>query len=82
MVRGDGDLEPRLLAGDDDRDCSRACFGDLTRWSFALSLGGDLSFSLCDRLAFAGDRGDLARSFAFSFGGDLSLSLCDAPGFA
>jgi len=79
-VRGDGDLEPRLLAGDGDRDCSLACFGDLTRWSFAFSLGGDLS--LCDRLALAGDRGDLARSFAFSLGGDLSLSLCDALGLA
>jgi len=76
LVRGDGDLEPRLLAGEGDRDCSLACFGDLTRWSFAFSLGGDLS--LCDRLALAGDRGDLARSFAFSLGGDLSLSLCDA----
>jgi len=76
FVRSDGDLEPRLLAGDGDRDCSLACFGDLTRWSFAFSLGGDLS--LCDRLALAGDRGDLARSFALSLGGDLSLSLCDA----
>ena len=80
FVRGDGDLEPRLLAGDGDRDCSLACFGDLTRWSFAFSLGGDLS--LCDRLALAGDRGDLARSFAFSLGGDLSLSPCDALGLA
>jgi len=80
LVRGDGDLEPRLLAGEGDRDCSLACFGDLTRWSFAFSLGGDLS--LCDRLALAGDRGDLARSFAFSLGGDLSLSLCDALGLA
>jgi hypothetical protein len=76
LVRGDGDLEPRLLAGEGDRDCSLPCFGDLTRWSFAFSLGGDLF--LCVRLALAGDRGDLVRSFAFSLGGDLSLSLYDA----
>jgi hypothetical protein len=80
LVRGDGDIEPRRPAGDGDRDCSLACFGDLTRWSFTFSLGGDLS--LCERLPLAGDRGDLARSFAFSLGGDLSLSLCDALGLA
>lgn len=83
-MRGEGDLETCRLAGEGDRDCSCVCFGDLTRWSFAFSLGGDLSLPLCDRLALAGDCGDLISSFTFSLGGDLSLSLslCDALDFA
>jgi hypothetical protein len=82
LVCGEGDLETCRLAGEGDRDCSCVCFGDLNRWSFAFSLGGDLSLPLCDRLTLAGDCGDLTRSFTFSLGGDLSLSLCEALDFA